>query len=177
MPAATRSREGEREAKAWTAQPTHSRALASPLYHTTKYPVDPFAIAEGMGIPIRYADIRRRDADVLGFYAEIQGRQTILIDRALGLGWRRFICAHELGHAVQSQLGMAWSSSLLCPGDSEHMEIEAACDRFARNLLMPTGLVRDALMRTGQKPVLIAEEFGVPVRVARKRLQELAGGA
>lgn len=56
---------------------------------------NPFAIAEGLNILIRYADL---DDGIRGFYYKTLRRRFIVINSGLSYEWQRIICAHELGH-------------------------------------------------------------------------------
>ncbi|WP_028609424.1 ImmA/IrrE family metallo-endopeptidase [Paenibacillus harenae] len=56
---------------------------------------DPFIIAEGLGIYIRYADL---GDGTRGLYFKKLRRRFIVIHERLPEDWRRFVCAHELGH-------------------------------------------------------------------------------
>ncbi|MBD2870951.1 ImmA/IrrE family metallo-endopeptidase [Paenibacillus arenilitoris] len=56
---------------------------------------DPFVIAEGLGIHIRYADLGE---GTRGLYFKKLRRRFIVIHERLDEDWRRFVCAHELGH-------------------------------------------------------------------------------
>ncbi|MDQ0063550.1 ImmA/IrrE family metallo-endopeptidase [Paenibacillus harenae] len=56
---------------------------------------DPFTIAEGLGIHLRYADLGE---GTRGVYYKILRRRFIVIHEQLPEDWRRFVCAHELGH-------------------------------------------------------------------------------
>jgi Predicted Zn peptidase len=56
---------------------------------------DPFKIAEGLNILIRYADF---EGEIRGFYYRLLRRRFIVLDSGLDWYWRRIVCAHELGH-------------------------------------------------------------------------------
>ncbi|MBW7477257.1 ImmA/IrrE family metallo-endopeptidase [Paenibacillus oenotherae] len=56
---------------------------------------DPFVIAQGIGIHIRYADLGDRTR---GLYYKKLRRRFIVIHDCLSDDWSRFVCAHELGH-------------------------------------------------------------------------------
>ncbi|MFX3636258.1 MAG: ImmA/IrrE family metallo-endopeptidase [Candidatus Pristimantibacillus sp.] len=60
-------------------------------FHTN----DPFVIASGLGIHIRYANLGE---DTKGLYFKKLRRRFIVIHDLLPDDWRRFVCAHELGH-------------------------------------------------------------------------------
>lgn len=56
---------------------------------------DPFIIAQGLGIHIRYADLGE---GTRGLYFKKLRRRFIVIHEKLPEDWQRFVCAHELGH-------------------------------------------------------------------------------
>jgi len=56
---------------------------------------DPFQIAEGLNIHVRYASF---DDGTRGLYYRVLRRRFIVIHDGLDEHWQRFICAHELGH-------------------------------------------------------------------------------
>ncbi len=56
---------------------------------------DPFVIAQGLGIHIRYADLGEVTR---GLYFKKLRRRFIVIHNRLPEDWSRFVCAHELGH-------------------------------------------------------------------------------
>ena len=56
---------------------------------------DPFIIAEGLNILIRYADL---EEGTRGLYFRKLRRRFIVIHRGLDEHWQKIVCAHELGH-------------------------------------------------------------------------------
>lgn len=56
---------------------------------------DPFTIAKGLNINIRYADL---GATTRGVYCRMLRRRFIVINQNIDELWQRFVCAHELGH-------------------------------------------------------------------------------
>lgn len=56
---------------------------------------DPFSIAQGLNINVRYADL---DKGTRGIYCRMLRRRFIVINQNVGEIWQRFVCAHELGH-------------------------------------------------------------------------------
>ena len=55
----------------------------------------PFALAEGLNINIRFADLGEHTRGI--YYCKLR-RRFIVINSRLNSFWQRFICAHELGH-------------------------------------------------------------------------------
>lgn len=56
---------------------------------------DPFEIAAGLGIHIRFADL---GPGTRGLYFKKLRRRFIVIHDQLDENWQRFVCAHELAH-------------------------------------------------------------------------------
>ncbi|MEK8133119.1 ImmA/IrrE family metallo-endopeptidase [Paenibacillus filicis] len=56
---------------------------------------NPFVIAQGLGIDIRYADL---GPSTRGIYLRKLKHRCIFISNNLDDHWQRFVCAHELGH-------------------------------------------------------------------------------
>lgn len=56
---------------------------------------DPYEIAQGLGIHIRFADLGE---GTRGLYCKKLRRRFIVINEHLDENWRRFVCAHELAH-------------------------------------------------------------------------------
>ncbi|MGG1598561.1 ImmA/IrrE family metallo-endopeptidase [Paenibacillus naphthalenovorans] len=56
---------------------------------------DPFQIAKGLNIHIRYANF---DDGTRGLYYRVLRRRFIVIHDQLDEHWQRFVCAHELAH-------------------------------------------------------------------------------
>lgn len=56
---------------------------------------DPFLIAKGLNINIRFAKF---EDGTRGLYYRILRRRFIVIHEELDEHWKRFVCAHELGH-------------------------------------------------------------------------------
>ena len=77
---------------------------------------------------------------------------------------RRFTVAHEVGHHL---LHSAGGAAVLCrPADVEAAQggervREREANRFAAELLMPEGMVRDEADRDGPDPIALAGRFGV----------------
>lgn len=55
----------------------------------------PFTIAQNLNITISFEDL---GDDTRGFYYRVLRRRFICIHKDLTDDWKRFVCAHELGH-------------------------------------------------------------------------------
>ncbi|MBX6396598.1 MAG: ImmA/IrrE family metallo-endopeptidase, partial [Alicyclobacillaceae bacterium] len=64
----------------------------------------PFALARHLRLHVRFKPLPRH---IRGFYCRISGQRFIVIDEALPFAWKRFVCAHELGHD-QLHRGMSY---------------------------------------------------------------------
>lgn len=58
---------------------------------------DPFALCEAMSIGVLYCDL---PAEVKGFYLKFDASKVIFLNQDLEEPDARFVCGHELGHAV-----------------------------------------------------------------------------
>lgn len=90
---------------------------------------DPFRIAENLNIDIQY---RHFDEKPLGDTIDFFGRPIILLADSLKYSNQRyFVCAHELGHAIEhADMQAYYVSSKFA---STHYEVQA--DKFAVSLL------------------------------------------
>ena len=90
---------------------------------------DPFRIAEALGFTIIYTPL----VGVRGFYQFIKRCHIIYLDDSLDENEARFVCAHELGHALlhrgQNRIFMD-TRTLMRTG-----KYEREADRFAADLL------------------------------------------
>lgn len=125
---------------------------------------DPFRIAEELGIII----IRTPLTGIRGFYQFIKRCKIIYLDSGLDEYTERFVCAHELGHAVlhrnHNRIFLDTCTSL----KSSRYEREA--DRFAVDLLYDDDDLREYL----EHPIQAAADLmGVSVELAEYRLQSI----
>lgn len=90
--------------------------------------VNPFVIAEWLGIEVRYEDLGSRD----GYYNTILGDQVIIINYRLRDSNKRFVvCAHELFHAIQHHD----IASYYTVGDRQRGKLEYESNEFACQLI------------------------------------------
>lgn len=136
-------------------------------------PVDPFMIAQRLGIKAFSAGLDER---VSGMLVKRPGEDPeIYVHASDSPNRQRFTCAHELGHYVKrSALGDAeWEyvehRDLLSSQGSNADEIFA--NRFAAALLMPAEAVREMHEKLG--PAALAYEFGVSADAMSYRLANL----
>lgn len=90
----------------------------------------PFALAENLNINIWYADLGK---NTRGLYMRKLRRRYIVIHQDLDEHWKRFVCAHELGHdRLHPGVSRFWldKSSLFNPG-----KYERQANKFAVRLL------------------------------------------
>lgn len=92
---------------------------------------DPFVISEGLNIYIRYADLGKVTRGI--YYRKLR-RRFIVIHDQLDEYWKRFVCAHELGHdRLHRGINHFWldKNSLFNPG-----KYERQANTFAVRLLV-----------------------------------------
>lgn len=144
-----------------------------------RLPVDPFFIAEALGIQVYVVGL---DEGVSGMLRKRIGEDPeIYLQRSDGRNRQRFTCAHELGHYIKrSALGDdAWEyvehRALLASQGSNQDEIYA--NQFAASLLMPRDevarLKKDLDSDALSAPAVLAYEFGVSADAMNYRLVNL----
>jgi Zn-dependent peptidase ImmA (M78 family) len=96
---------------------------------------DPFQIAKEKNIIILFAEL----GNTLGFYSSYKRIQFIHLNNQLNEMMQRFVCAHELGHAVlhpKSNTPFLRANTLF---SVEKLEVEA--NTFAVELLLPDDII------------------------------------
>lgn len=125
---------------------------------------DPFRIAREMGLLVIQTPLQ----GIRGFYQYVKRCGILYIDSGLGEREARFVCAHELGHALlhrgTNRIFMDTHTHFVV----NRYEIEA--DRFAVDLLFDDDDLREFL----EHPVQVAADcMGVSVALAQYRLQSV----
>lgn len=101
---------------------------------------DPERLARAMGINVIYIDL---GGSVYGTYLKYKRVKTILIDaERTPEHLRRFVLAHELGHAVCTpDANTSWISAYTLALNTDRIEREA--NTFAVELLLPNDFVHE----------------------------------
>lgn len=118
---------------------------------------DPFKIAEQLNIHIRYCDL---GDSTRGFYYQKLRRRFIVIHEGLSDPWKRFVCAHELGH------------DRLHPGISRFFIDEQSffnAGKFERqaNLFAVKLLMADARPTSGETKQQLLQRCSIPIELHR----------
>lgn len=152
---------------------------------TCDLPIDPFAIAEALGLRVQQITL---EPDVSGMLAKRPGEDPQVYVNATDSNVRqRFSCAHEIGHYIKRTTGpkddgdakgTEWGyidrrGPLASRGTSSE---EIYANRFAAALLMPQERV-EALEAEGLGPVAMAAKFNVSLEAMTFRLDNLAKAA
>lgn len=125
---------------------------------------DPFRLAKELGMIV----IRTPLQGIRGFYQHIQRCVIIYVDSALDARVARFVCAHEIGHALMHRGYNRIFMDTHTYFTTRKHEVES--DRFAVDLLYDDEDLREFL----EYPVeLAADCMGVSVELAQYRLQQL----
>jgi hypothetical protein len=139
-------------------------------------PVDPVEIALNLGLKVLVGD--GLGPGESGWLKKEAGFEdpTIFLDRDDSRSRQRFICAHELGHYVESvKKGIEdeWEFiDLRRPIASGYDDPdEAYANHFAAELLMPRDVVSERAVDSNA--VALAAEFGVTGDVMRFRLDQM----
>lgn len=127
---------------------------------------DPFRIAKDLGFVV----VRTPLQGIRGFYQYVKRCYVIYIDAALNDHDARFVCAHEIGHALMHRgLNRIFMDSHTY-FQTNRYEIDA--NRFAVDLLYDDDDLRDLL----EHPVQLAADcMGVSTELAAYRLRNISG--
>ena len=138
-------------------------------------PVDPEEIAEGLGVPVRYATFEEPISSQVRGLITFEGELRIIINKAIPAREKIVTIAHELGHYL---LHREWAESndyrVMLRGyhpESAALKEEQEADYFAENLLVPYDML--AQWRRILPVRELATLFTVPDSVIYKRLREL----
>ena len=114
---------------------------------------NPFEIADYQNIEIVYSELK----SVLGYYTKYRRVQSIILSNELPEHLERYVCAHELGHAIcHPDINVQWlcESTFYSKG-----KFERQANTFAVDLLLPDTLLREYPDQTIYQ---IARSVGVP---------------
>lgn len=126
---------------------------------------DPFRIAEALGFIIIETPLE----GIRGFYQAVHRCRIIYLDNRLSDGDRRWVCAHELGHALQHQ-----GCNRIFMDTRTHMvtsRYEKEADRFAVDLLFSDDDLREM---TELSIGTVARCLGVSYELAAYRMASVA---
>lgn len=125
---------------------------------------DPFRIAEAMGITVLRVPLK----DIRGFYRSMKRRRFIFVADDLCEADARFVCAHEIGHAVLHRGYNRMFMDTHTYFAVNRYEVEA--NRFAVDLLFDDDDLRFFL----DYPIQLAADYmGVSVELAEYRLRRI----
>ena len=125
---------------------------------------DPFRLADALG----YVVIRTPLQGIRGFYQYVKRCYLIYVDSGLDEQSARFVCAHEIGHALMHRgYNRIFMDSHTYFATNKY-EIEA--NRFAVDLLFDDDDLRDLM----EYPVQLAADYmGVSTELAEYRLMSI----
>lgn len=118
---------------------------------------DPFILAKKLGIEIIENDLE----EVYGYYTQINRIKFILINSKLSESEKKFVCSHELGHAILHS--KITTSCLMHLKNLNDIKIECEANKFAVQLLMD-GSHKDYYIDNKFK---IMEYYGIPIEMER----------
>lgn len=125
---------------------------------------DPFQIAHELDIQIVFVPLH----GIRGFYQYVKRCALLYIDSNLSEHEARFVCAHELGHALMHRGYNRIFLDTHAYFKTDRFEIEA--DQFAVDLLYSD----DDLSPLLEYPVQITADYmGVSIALAEYRLKEI----
>ena len=118
---------------------------------------DPFILAKKLGIEIIENDL----GEVFGYYTQINRIKFILINSKLSESEKKFVCSHELGHAIlHSKIA---TPCLMHLKNLNDIKVECEANKFAVQLLMD-GSHKEYYIDNKFK---IMEYYGIPVEMER----------
>lgn len=126
---------------------------------------DPYEIAESRGIIV----VREALGSTLGYHSTYKRIPFIHINYDIDDMWQRFVCAHELGHAIlhpKTNTPFLMSNTLFSVD-----RIEREANEFAVELLMPDEAVC-ALENMSRSLEEVAAYCGVPLEFVRFKQTE-----
>lgn len=118
---------------------------------------DPFKIAKQKGILVLFEPLGK----TLGYYNRYKRISFIHINNSIDEGLQKFVCAHELGHAVLHHDANTPFLKRKTLFSTERIEIEA--NKFATELLIPDDLIMEHSYLTIYE---IARIANVPIELA-----------
>ncbi len=118
---------------------------------------DPFILAKKLGIEIIENDLE----EVYGYYTQINRIKFILINSKLSESEKKFVCSHELGHAILHS--KITTPCLMHLKNLNDIKIECEANKFAVQLLMD-GSHKDYYIDNKFK---IMEYYGIPIEMER----------
>lgn len=125
---------------------------------------DPYRIADALGFVVIHTPLQ----GIRGFFQYLKRCYIIYIDNALSEQDSRFVCAHEIGHALLHQGYNRIFMDTHTHFPVNRYEIEA--NRFAVDLLFDDDDLRDFLEHPAQ---LAADCMGVSVELAEYKLRSI----
>lgn len=137
-----------------------------------QFPVDPYVIADRLGINVEKALL---PANTSGFIIREAGEQArIFLNSTDGANRQRFTLAHELGHFIQheddTEIGFVDKRDELASSGTDSSEIWA--NRFAAELLMPAAPITK-WWAEGASAYTIRERLNVSSAALAYRLKNL----
>ena len=118
---------------------------------------DPFLLAKKIGINLIENDL----GEVFGYYTQIKRIKFILINSNLSESEKRFVVAHELGHAILHS--KITTPCLMHLKNINEIKIECEANKFAVQLLVD-GSHKDYYIEDIFK---IMEYYGIPFEMVR----------
>lgn len=118
---------------------------------------DPFILAKELGIEIIENDL----GEVFGYYTEINRIKFIFINSKLSESEKKFVCSHELGHAILHS--KITTPCLMHLKNINDIKIECEANKFAVKFLMD-GSHKDYYIEDKFK---IMEYYGIPIEMER----------
>lgn len=118
---------------------------------------DPFMIAEELSIHVLEHDLD----EIYGYYGKIHNSRFIVLNQRLNENFKRFTCAHELGHALLHPDEL--TPKLTRKTMVSNLKIEREANEFATKLLID-GSHKDYNIRSKYQ---LLDFYGIPHEMER----------
>lgn len=139
----------------------------------TRLPIDPFAIADRMGIDVSFVSL---EPGVSGMLIRKKGSDPeIVLDDLDSRVRQNFTCAHEIGHYVERvkrDPNGSFSFTDYRDVNTDRDLHEFYADEFAGNLLMPEGAIT-MFQERGLSTIEMAKRFDVSLSAMETRLRRI----
>lgn len=139
-----------------------------------RVPVDLFALARALGIEVSCGPgSEDEETDLCAVVSCGAGRPRVRVSPSAAEPRRRFALAHAIGHVYLRHEG-EFLDRISTYSTTQHDLAEAACNRFAVELLMPESAVKHFIMKLKVQDLrALARRFGVSEVAMRYQLQRL----
>ncbi|NKE43640.1 ImmA/IrrE family metallo-endopeptidase [Roseomonas frigidaquae] len=156
------------------------RDPATPIQIVGRYlediPVDLDAMADDLGLEVRYVD--NLSDDVSGKIERTRGGYRVTVNASHPRRRQRFTLAHEIAHFIMHRdlIGDGIVDNAMYRSAGLSDEIERQANRYAADILMPAAAVRRLYRQNVKSFAAMANAFDVSAEAAQVRMKDLRVG-